>query len=403
MFAPNERRLDPATLSVRAGRSQPPSNRPSSPALYQASSYEFEDLVDVEEIYAGRRAGRIYGRVGGPNGAQFEAAIAELEGAQAAVGAAAGMSAIDAALRTNVPAGGTIVATAEIYGGTFALLESDYRNQGIGVVYVDQNDLDAVRAALERERPAVLYVEALSNPLVHVADLAALAGLARDHGAVSIVDATFSTPALVRALSYGFDLVVHSAGKYLSGHGDVGAGVAAGAREPIERMRGYLVRRGASIAHFEAWLALRGLRTLALRMERHGENARAVAAFLARESAVRAVHHPSLPNHPQYALAQMLYPRGTGGMLAFELDGGDAVGAFFDALDEIPIVHSLGEVATTIAYPAVSSHRSLSANARAAIGVTDGIVRLSVGIEAVDDVIADLARAFAGLGARARA
>ncbi len=390
---------DPATAAVHAGRIELPQNPASSPPIFQASSYEFSDLGDVEAIYAGERPGRIYGRYGGPNGTQLEDAIAELEGAEAACGAAAGMSAIDAALRTSVPAGGSIVATREVYGGTFALLENDYQNSGIRVVYVDQGKLSEVEAALVRERPSVLYLEALTNPLVNVADLPALAMLGRDYGATTIVDATFASPALVQPLALGVDLVLHSVGKYIGGHGDVGAGIVSGSRARIDAIRGYLVRRGATMPHFEAWLALRGLRTLALRMERHSANARAVAAFLALQPGVAAVHHPSLPNHPDYALSERLYPRGTGGIVAFDLAGGaDAVDAFLRRLKMIAIVHSLGEVATTIAYPAVSSHRPLPAEVREALGVGPGTLRISVGIESADDIIADLARGLAGSG-----
>jgi cystathionine gamma-synthase len=392
------------TAAVHAGRLAIPENRPSSPPLFQASSYEFEDLADVEAIYAGARAGKIYGRYGGPNGQQFEEAIADLEGAEAAVGAASGMAAIDAALGTNVRPGDAIVATREIYGGTYALLDSDYHQRGVRVVPVDQQDLAAVTAALARERPRVLYVEALTNPLVHVADLPALATAAHAAGALLVVDATFATPALVRPVAHGADLVVHSVGKYLGGHGDVGAGVLAGRADLVAAARAQLVRRGATLPHFEAWLALRGVRTLALRMARHSANAAAVAAFLAQSPAIAAVHHPSRSAHPQHALAARLYPHGTGGIVAFDLAGGsEAVDPFLCGLGRIAIVHSLGEVATTISYPAVSSHRPLPPDERRALGVGDATLRLSVGIEHPDDIVADLARALAGLGERVRA
>lgn len=395
-------RLD--TAAVRSGAFSPPLNAASSPPLYQASSYEFADLDEVAAIYGGDREGRIYGRYGGPNGGHFESAIAELEGAQAAVGAASGMAAIDAALRTNIPAGGTILATSELYGGTFALLENEYQERGIRIVYADQCDLAAVRAALQRERPGVLYLEALTNPLMHVADLPALCALAREFGAISVVDATFATPVLIRPLDHGADLVLHSCGKYLGGHGDVGAGVLAGRKDLVERARATLVRCGATIPHFEAWLALRGVRTLALRMARHSTNSVAVAAALAADPAVAAVHHPSRPEHPQQALAARLYPRGTGGIVAFDLHGGaESVDRFLRGLCGIPIVHSLGEVATTISYPAVSSHRALPAEARHRIGVGDGTLRLSVGIEDPADLVAEIERALAGLSARVRA
>ncbi len=387
----------PDTASVHAGKLVVPLNAASSPPLYQASSYEFDDLDDVEEIYAGRRPGAIYGRYGGPNAVQFEGAVAELEGAEAGVGAASGMAAIDAALRPLVRAGDAIVATKELYGGTYVLLENDYREAGVRVVYVDQQDLSAVREALERERPKVLYVEALTNPLVHVADLPELARAAHAVGARLVVDATFATPVLVRPFAFGADLVVHSVGKYIGGHGDVGAGVVAGSRDLVAAARAYLVRTGATIPHFEAWLALRGLRTLALRMERHSANAAHVAAALAREAAVRAVYHPSLADHPQHALAARLYPRGTGGIVAFDIAGRDAVDALFRRLQTIAIVHSLGEVATTIGYPAVSSHRPLPGDVRRALGVGDGTVRISVGIERAEDIVTDLSRALAGL------
>jgi cystathionine beta-lyase/cystathionine gamma-synthase len=394
----------PDTLAVHAGKLEIPVNPASSPPLFQASSYEFDDLDQVERIYSGESAGRIYGRYGGPNGAQFESALAALEGAEAAAGASAGMSAIDAALAPLLASGDALVAGRELYGGTHALLENDYRKAGIRVEYVDQTDLEAVRGALARVRPKVLYVEALTNPLLHVADLPGLCALGRAAGARVVVDATFATPVLFRALEHGADLVVHSVGKYLGGHGDVGAGVLAGSAALVEPARAYLVRRGATIAHFEAWLGLRGLRTLGLRMQRHSDNAQALAAFLATRPEVGAVHHPSLPEHPQHALAARLYPRGSGGMLAFDLQGGrGAVQTFLRGLRTIAVVHSLGEVATTISHPASASHRFLDPALRSALGVGAGTLRLSAGIEAADDIIADLAAAFAGLHEHARA
>ncbi|GAC1544199.1 MAG: O-succinylhomoserine sulfhydrylase [Vulcanimicrobiaceae bacterium] len=393
----SDRHVD--TAAVHAGRLVIPQNRASSPPLFQASSYEFDDLADVAAIYAGERPGAVYGRYGGPNASQFEAAMAELEGAEAAVGASAGMAAIDAAFATNVAAGDAIVATREIYGGSYALLENDYRRRGIDVRYVDQSDLGAVRAAVAAPEAKVLYVEALTNPLVHLANLAALAELAHAAGALLVVDATFVTPVLLRPLQLGADLVLHSVGKYLGGHGDVGAGVLAGRAGLIANARAYLVRTGATMPHFEAWLALRGLRTLALRMERHSANAVEVAAYLAASSDVRTVHHPSLPDHPQHELAARTCPRGTGGIVAFDLASGDArdVDRFLRGLGTIAIVHSLGEVATTISYPAVSSHRPLPPPERRALGVGDATLRLSVGIESARDIVADLSHAFEGL------
>lgn len=394
---PENRGFD--TLSVHAGTLPAIVNGGASPPLFQASSYQFEDLDDVEAIYTGDRIGAIYGRYGGPNALHFESAIADMEKSAAAVGAASGMAAIDGALAVTVPRGRPIMCAAELYGGTVALLENDYQERGNSRVSVDAGNPESVEAAFLRTPSApVLYVEALSNPLMAVADLPALAAIAHRHGALMIVDATFATPALLRPLESGADLVVHSVGKYLGGHGDVGAGVVAGSQALCDRIRAYLVRTGATIPHFEAWLALRGMRTLGLRMARHSANASAVAAYLADVPAVARVHHPSRPGHPQHELAARLYPRGTGGIVAFDLHGGrDAAAAFVAGLSMIAIVHSLGEVATTISYSAASSHRSLDPAIRRTLGVTDGTLRISCGIEDAGDIIADLARAFAGL------
>ena len=276
------------TAAVRAGAFAVPVNAASSPPLFQASSYEFDDLEDVGAIYSGDRPGRIYGRYGGPNGAQFEAAIAELEGAEAAVGSAAGMSAIAAAVGVCAGRTGPILATREIYGGTYDLFENDFKQRGFSIEYVDQADLGAVRSALERLEPRVLYLEALTNPLVRVADLPALAALGHAAGAKVVVDATFASPALIRPLDHGVDLVVHSVGKYLGGHADVGAGILAGSAELVGLARATLVRGGATIPHFEAWLALRGFRqTLARSRPRS-----------AKPPALRACTIPRSPDIP---------------------------------------------------------------------------------------------------------
>jgi len=387
------------TLAVHAGRFPAIENIPSSPALYQASSYEFEDLDDVEAIYGGTRPGAIYGRYGGPNALHFESAIAELESAEAAVGAASGMAAIGAALATSLEPGQPIIAAAGLYGGTLALLENDFQLRGNRTIFAQiPGDFGELEALFERERAPLLYVEAASNPLVRIPDLPRLIRLAHTYGAVVVVDATFVTPVLGKPLEWGADLVLHSVGKYLGGHGDVGAGVVAGERARIDRLRAYLIRNGATLPHFEAWLALRGMRTLALRMARHAANASAVAAYLAGVPAVARVHHPSRPDHPEHDLAARLYPGGTGGIVAFDLHGTrETVAAFVRGLETIAIVHSLGEVATTLSYPAVSSHRSLTPAARAALGVGETTLRLSCGIEDARDLIADLDAAFAGL------
>ncbi|MGH7716075.1 MAG: trans-sulfuration enzyme family protein, partial [Vulcanimicrobiaceae bacterium] len=249
----------------------------------------------------------------------------------------------------------------------------------------------------------VVHVETLTNPLIRVTDLAGVAQVAHAAGAICTVDATFTTPILGRPISLGVDLVLHSVGKYIGGHADVGCGVLAGRRELIGPAQSWVVRRGAAISHFDAWLALRGLRTLALRMARHSENGQAIAAFLAGHDAIAAVYHPSLPAHPQHALARRMYPRGTGGMLAFDVRGGaEMVDRFVRALRRVKIVHSLGEVATTISYSIRSSHRILSEEQRRALGVSDATLRLSCGIEDARDITNDVGKALAEAGSTAR-
>lgn len=404
----NGKRSDPEsvhvdTAAVHAGAFQTPVNRSSSPPLYAASSYVFAGLDEMEAIYDGSVYGTVYGRYGGPNGVQFASAIAELEGAEAAVATASGMAAIDAAWGPLVRPGDRIVVSTELYGGAYDLLEKDYRQHEIAVDFVPQGDLDALRRAMDGKPPKVVHVETLTNPLVHVTDVEAVAEVAHAAGAVCSVDATFTTPVLSRPLELGADLVLHSVGKYIGGHADVGCGVLSGGRDLVAAAQSWVIRRGAPISHFDAWLSLRGLRTLALRMARHSENARAVAAFLAARPEVAAVHHPSLAGHPQHALAARLYPRGTGGMLAFELHGGaPVVEVFLRSLRRVAIVHSLGEVATTISYSIRSSHRSLSPQQRAALGVGEGTLRLSCGIEDARDIIADFERALDSAGRAAR-
>lgn len=357
----------------------------------------------MEKTYAQSLHSAVYGRYGGPNGAQFAAAVAELEGAEAAVAAASGMAVLDAAWGPVCRPGDRIVASTELYGGAYDLLEKDYRQRGVEVQFLPQGDLGALETAVSAPAVKIVHVETLTNPLVHVTDVEAVARLAHRAGAICTVDATFTTPVLGQPLRLGADLVLHSVGKYIGGHADVGCGVLAGRRDLVETAQAWIIRRGAPIAHFDAWLALRGLRTLALRMTRHSENASAVARFLASRDEIAAVYHPSLRDHPQHELAARLYPAGTGGMLAFDLRGGEkVVDPFLRALRRVAIVHSLGEVATTISYSVRSSHRVLTPEQRRALGVGEGTLRLSCGIEDARDIVADLERALISAGGGAR-
>lgn len=378
-----------ARFATRAARAAPPPasvSRPLTPPIHLANVYVFDDLAEVDAVWEGRRPGYVYGRFGTPNHTMLEATLAGLEGAEAALVTASGMGALTAMLLAALGPGEHLVAGRDLYGSTTALLREQAARWGIAVGFADATEAAAVEAALTPATRAV-FVEAVSNPLLRLADLPGLGEVARRRGLPLLVDATFATPALLRPLEHGATLVHHSATKYLSGHGDVTAGVLAGPSALIAAARAQAVRIGLNLGPFDAWLALRGVRTLALRMERHSANALALARFLAGRSEVRRVHYPGLPGHPQHGLARKLFTDGFGGMLAFELRGGAAaVERFFAALPLIEFAPSFGDVTTTWSYPARTSHRPLSAEEQAKLGIDPGLVRLSVGIEDVDDL-----------------
>lgn len=387
-----------ATRAVRAAPPAPSVSRPLTPPIYLANVYAFESLEQVDAVWEGRQPGFVYGRFGTPNHAMLEATLADLEGAEAALVTASGMGALSAMLLATLKPGDHLVAGRDLYGSTTALLREQAPRWGIRVSFADPTEAGAVDAACTPATRAI-FVEAITNPLVRLADLPGLAGVARRRGLALLVDSTFASPALLRPLEHGATLVHHSATKYLSGHGDVTAGVLAGAAGPIAAARSEAVRVGLNLGAFDAWLTLRGVRTLALRMERHSANALALARFLAGRAEVRRVHYPGLPDHPQHGLAEKLLPAGSGGMLAFELRGGAAaVARLFGAVPLVEFAPSFGDVTTTWTYPTRTSHRPLSADEQAKLGIDPGLVRLSVGIEDVDDLKSALAAALGAAG-----
>jgi cystathionine gamma-synthase/methionine-gamma-lyase len=387
------------TQAVHAGERGPrPEFTPVSTPIQHSVGYLYDDLVDLDAIFGGEQAGYVYPRYGSPTVSAFERAIAELEGAEDAVAFASGMGAIHAALLgAGALAGKSVVAAADVYGATYALLERTFTGLGVHIRFVDITDLDQVAQAIAEERPVALLCEIISNPLMKVADVPLLAEMAQAAGVSLIVDSTFATPYLFRPLEHGADYAVHSATKYLGGHGDVMAGVVACSSQRGLDLRERQKLLGANLGPQEAWLALRGLKTLPLRMRQHCANAQAVAQWLAGHPAVAQVNYPGLPDHPHYALAARLFDgRGFGGMLSFDLrDAGQPeVFAFMEALDLVLPATTLGDVYSLTLYPAHSSHRQVAPEVRARIGIGDGLVRLSVGIEDAEDVIADLAQAL---------
>jgi cystathionine beta-lyase/cystathionine gamma-synthase len=383
------------TQAVHAGERGPrPDFTPVSTPIYPSVGYIYDDMRDLDAIFGGERAGFVYTRYGSPTVSSFEQAIAVLEGAGDAVAFASGMGAVHAALMgAGVRAGMAVVAAADVYGATYALLEKLFAQLDVRVQFVDIANLDQVAAAVRAQQPVALLCETISNPLIKVADVPALAEIAQAAGAALIVDNTFATPYLFRPMEHGADYVVHSATKYLGGHGDVMAGVVACSAERGHDLRERQKLLGANLGPQEAWLALRGLKTLPLRMRQHCANALVVAGWLVTHPAVAHVNFPGLPDHPQHSVAERLFDgRGFGGMISFDLKGaGQAqVFRFMEALRLVLPATTLGDVYSLTLYPAHSSHRQLAPEVRAAIGIGDGLVRLSVGIEDVQDIIDDL-------------
>ncbi|MBN1135159.1 MAG: PLP-dependent transferase [Anaerolineae bacterium] len=387
------------TQAVHAGERAPrPDFDPVSTPIHPSVGYLYDEMDDLDRVFAGERAGYVYPRYGSPTVTAFEQAVAVLEGAEDAIAFASGMAAIHAALLgAGLRDGAVVVSAADLYGATYALLDKVFAAQGVRVCFVDITNLDQVADAVAGERPAALLCEIVSNPLLKVADVPTLAEIAHAAGAVLLVDNTFASPYLFRPLACGADYVLHSATKYLGGHGDLMAGVVA-----CSTARGHDVRElqkllGANLGPQEAWLALRGLKTLPLRMRQHCANAQAVAEWLVNHQAISRVNYPGLPDHPQHQLAARLFGgRGFGGMVSFDLRGAAQaqVFHFMEALELVLPATTLGDVYSLALYPAHSSHRYVAPEVRAALGIGDGLVRLSVGIEDPGDIIADLAQAL---------
>jgi cystathionine gamma-synthase/methionine-gamma-lyase len=383
------------TQAVHAGEGEPPpEGRPISPPIYPAATFTYDDMQTLSDVLGGEREGYVYTRYGSPTVAALEKAVATLEGAEDAVALASGMAALHLALtQAGVGPGAPIVAASDLYGATHTLLA----RLGAALRYADVSDLDATRAAIAEARPRVVLLEVMSNPLLKIADLPAIAEVAHGVGATVVVDSTFTTPFLIRPLAHGADVVVHSATKYLGGHGDAMGGVIATDAGRATALRESLKVYGGNLGPFEAWTILRGVKTLPLRMREHCANALKVAQWLKTHPRINRVWYPGLPDHPQHDLAQRLFREGClGGMVAFELrDAGQAqVYRFMGSLKLVKTGPSLGDVTSLILYPAMASHRATPREERYRLGITDGVVRLSVGIEDVADIVADLEQAL---------
>ncbi|MFD7625539.1 trans-sulfuration enzyme family protein [Streptomyces sp. NPDC059851] len=387
----------PETLAVHSPQPEIRGSRPLGVPLHQGHVFAFETADAMAQAFDSTDT-FLYSRMGNPTVRALETAVARLEGGAAALSYASGMGAINGVLLGLLAGGAHVIAQRCLYGGTYALLADLTARWGVKVTYVSGTDPDEVRAAL-RPETRLLYLETIANPTTRVSDLPALIGAAREAGVPTAVDNTFASPLLCRPIEYGADIVVHSATKYLAGHADVLGGIAVFKDEELYRaIRHHAVEQGATTDPFAAWLTLRGLQTLPLRIERQCANAAELAARLAAHPAVAAVRHPALVGHPDREVATRLLPRGGGGVVSFDLVGGREAGRIFvEAVRLASLSASLGDVKTLVMHPASTSHRQLDADALEAAGIGPGTVRVSVGIEHVEDLWADLEQALAKL------
>ena len=385
------------TRAVHAWRNTDPVvQEPAAFPIYQTAPFVFRDMEQFTAVGKARiEGGYLYTRWGNPTVDAFTSTVAALEGAEAGAGFGSGMGAIHATLASLVRAGDRILSAKQIYGGTFGLYTDVFDRNGVGVDLVDVTNRDAVAAGF-RDETRVLYFEVIGNPTLAVADVDALVTMAHQRGVTVVVDATFTPPYLFQPLAHGVDLSVHSATKYIGGHSDITGGVVSGSAEAIARVRNIGIELGGVLAPFEAWLGLRGIQTLALRMERICRNALAVAQALEKHAGVERVIYPGLASHPQHDLAARQLLRGLfGGMVACEISGGVEAGR--RSMERVRVFSpaaSLGGTKSLIVHPASVTHSQLTREQREAAGISDGLMRLSIGIEDPEDLIGDLDRAF---------
>jgi len=376
-----------STICIHAGQEPDPTTGAIITPIYQTSTYVQPEL--------GRHKGFEYARTQNPTRSALEGNLAAIEGGRAAFAFASGMAAISA-ITSQLSSGDHVIVTDNTYGGTFRLFDKVLRRCQIAFSYVDTADLDAVERAI-RPETRVLFVETPTNPVMTITDLAAAAELAHRHHLRLVVDNTFASPCLQRPIELGADLVVHSTTKYLNGHSDSIGGVVVAVRDDDIEWLGFVQNSaGAILSPFDSWLVLRGTKTLSVRMVQHSANGQAIAEFLAGHPKVRHVYYPGLSTHPQHALASKQM-KGFGGMLAFELGSLDAARRLLNGVKLMSLAESLGGVETLISHPASMTHASVPVDRRNRIGITDGLVRISAGIEDVADLLADLEQALAAV------
>ncbi len=383
------------TLAVRAGQRRTPEGEHGE-AMFLTSSYVFRTAADAAARFAGEVPGNVYSRYTNPTVRTFEERIAALEGAEQAVATASGMSAILAIAMSLCSGGDHVLVSRSVFGSTISLFEKYLKRFGIEVDYPALSDLAGWEAAI-KPNTKLLFVESPSNPLAELVDIAALAEIAHAKGALLVVDNCFCTPALQQPLKLGADIVMHSATKYIDGQGRTMGGVVAGRAEHMKEVVGFLRTAGPTLSPFNAWVMIKGLETLRVRMQAHCASALEIARWLETQPGVEHVYYAGLESHPQHELAKR-QQKGFGAVVSFEVKGGkEAAWRFIDATRMISITTNLGDTKTTIAHPATTSHGRLSPAERANAGIRDSLVRLAIGLEDVADLKADLERGLAAL------
>jgi len=393
MGCSNLKNLKFETLCVHGTHYKDPLAGAVSFPIYQTSTFSFKKAKDLADAFEGKKEAYIYTRLGNPTISVLEEKMACLEGGEAALATASGMSAISTLVFTVMKSGENLICQDTIYGGTYALFKNLMPRLGIEIRFVKTTNLDSVEKAID-DRTKLIFIETPANPTLEVVNIEEIAKIAQKNNIHLCVDNTFATPYLQRPLELGAHSVVHSATKYISGHGDAIGGILIGSKEFIKEAKNVLKDIGATISPFVAWLLIRGLKTLAVRMERHCFNALKVAQFLENHPKVSKVYYPGLPSHPQYDLARKQM-RNFGGMVSFELKGGKEAGEILqNSVKLLTLAVSLGDVDSLIEHPASTTHHSYSPEELKKFGIPEGLVRISVGIENFEDIIDDLAQAL---------
>lgn len=375
---------------------EPSATSPLAPPIFQTTVYSYDDTDQIDRIHDGSDSGYIYGRYGLPNARALEEALAALEGAEAGLATSSAISGILATLLAMTDGGDRLVVGHNTYGGTRGLLDAELSRFGLETSYVDLGDLDAVRESIAGEpRPRLIWADTVSNPTLLANDIPALARMATDVGVPLVVDNTFATPLHFNPLVHGATLVIHSGTKFIGGHNDVSSGAVLGPPELIERIRRTAILTGAVATPFDAWLSLRGLRTMELRVSRSSATAHALAEALHGRPGVERVHYPGLSSDPRHDVARRMLKRGFGSLVSVDFGTEAVARKVVDGLQLVRIAETLGGLMTTAVIPSVNYYRHLDAAGLERIGVSPGLVRFSIGIESAEDLIADLTSAIA--------